>query len=174
MSSKDEYRAKLLDPRWQKMRLKVLERDEFTCKQCFDSESTLHVHHRWYQAGKEPWDYDPRGLLTLCETCHAEESEFLSGSVADLVLLLKQAGAMSREFRELGGAFLIGMEKQLSEHDWSALAWTLHTLVIDRYSGGGFGGVWLRALDEFNGWCSARAEQLRAGTALPDPRANGA
>lgn len=68
------YRDKLRDPRWQKMRLAVLSRDEFICTSCGTAESTLHVHHCYYDRGIEPWEYPMSSLITLCEYCHAEES----------------------------------------------------------------------------------------------------
>jgi 5-methylcytosine-specific restriction endonuclease McrA len=62
------YSEKLRDPRWQKKRLEILNRDEFTCTICGDDKSTLHVHHNAY-AG-EPWEADNNLLTTLCENCH--------------------------------------------------------------------------------------------------------
>jgi hypothetical protein len=70
------YSEKLKDPRWQKKRLEILNRDEWACQNCGDTETTLHVHHRWYEPGFEPWDYSNECLITLCECCH--ESEELS------------------------------------------------------------------------------------------------
>jgi len=70
-----EYAEKLRDPRWQKKRLKILERDEWACQICHDSESTLVVHHRIYIAKTEPWDYPDDLLVTLCENCHELERE---------------------------------------------------------------------------------------------------
>ena len=64
------YSEKLKDPRWQKKRLKILERDKFQCKNCESTEKTLHVHHKIYLKNIEPWDYDNFLLLTLCEDCH--------------------------------------------------------------------------------------------------------
>lgn len=69
------YSKKLRDPRWQKMRLQIMERDEFVCQSCFDGESTLNVHHRYYEKGASPWDYPAEALVTLCEACHQYESE---------------------------------------------------------------------------------------------------
>jgi len=65
-----KYSEKLRDPRWQKKRLKVLERDYWTCQECGDKTTTLHVHHRKYIKGRNPWEYDDDVLITLCETCH--------------------------------------------------------------------------------------------------------
>ena len=70
-----DYSEKLRDPRWQKKRLEILERDEWTCQNCFDSESTLVVHHKKYIKGKEPWDYPNELLITLCENCHEFERD---------------------------------------------------------------------------------------------------
>lgn len=64
------YSEKLKDPRWQKKRLKILERDDFTCKVCGSIEKTLHVHHIFYLARKNPWEYPDCFLVTACEDCH--------------------------------------------------------------------------------------------------------
>ena len=67
------YSDKLKDPRWQKKRLEIMQRDEFTCQKCYDNESTLNVHHKFYFPDKEPWNYPNEVLTTLCEECHQEE-----------------------------------------------------------------------------------------------------
>ena len=64
------YSEKLRDPRWQKVRLEVMNRDNFTCRSCRDTETTLNVHHNFYEKGKNPWDYHMDDLTTLCEACH--------------------------------------------------------------------------------------------------------
>jgi hypothetical protein len=73
-SKKVAYAQKLKDPRWQKMRLKVLERDDFTCRDCGDKKKTLHVHHMYYEWDNAPWEYEIESLVTLCEECHEDES----------------------------------------------------------------------------------------------------
>jgi hypothetical protein len=62
------YKEKLLDPRWQKKRLQVFNRDNFTCQCCLDKTRTLHVHHKSYQ--ENPWDVDHNELITYCDECH--------------------------------------------------------------------------------------------------------
>lgn len=64
------YLEKLKDPRWQRCRLEVMERDDFACRHCGDRESTLNVHHTYYERGLQPWEYDRESLLCLCESCH--------------------------------------------------------------------------------------------------------
>lgn len=69
---KSEYVERLKDPRWQKKRLEILNRDSFSCRECGDKESTLHVHHLFYSGGfgSYPWATPDWGLITLCESCH--------------------------------------------------------------------------------------------------------
>lgn len=63
------YQEKLKDPRWQKRRLEVLKRDNFTCRLCSDTTTTLHIHHKEYR--KDPWDIEIGSLITYCKHCHA-------------------------------------------------------------------------------------------------------
>ena len=65
------YGEKLRDPRWQKKRLEIMERDEWRCSRCLCDTRTLHVHHEGYKDGLEPWEYDEMDLMTLCDECHA-------------------------------------------------------------------------------------------------------
>jgi len=70
------YAEKLKDPRWQKKRLETMKRDDFTCLECQDTETTLNVHHLYYEKNKDPWDYPLSSLMTLCEECHKSQREF--------------------------------------------------------------------------------------------------
>lgn len=67
---KPTYSKLLRDPRWQKRRLSILNRDNFTCNDCKSQTKELHVHHVIYEKGVLPWNYDASGLMTLCEECH--------------------------------------------------------------------------------------------------------
>lgn len=67
------YSHKLKDPRWQKIRLEVLVRDNFTCDVCGAIDKTLHVHHLCYNESHNPWDSDLNALQTLCSDCHLLE-----------------------------------------------------------------------------------------------------
>lgn len=71
------YHEKLLDPRWQKKRLEIMERAGFKCEQCWDKTKTLHVHHSYYERGCDPWDYPSDSLYCLCEDCHLKVTEKL-------------------------------------------------------------------------------------------------
>ena len=79
------YSDLLKDPRWQRKRLEVLGREAFTCEECGDMETTLHVHHMYYRKGWKPWDYPTDSLRCLCERCHtamAEAQEHLQEATA--------------------------------------------------------------------------------------------
>lgn len=64
------YFELLQDPQWQRKRLEILTRDDWTCRKCGSKEETLHVHHCYYQKAKKPWEYPEWSLLTLCKNCH--------------------------------------------------------------------------------------------------------
>ena len=67
------YSEKLKDPRWQRKRLEVMQRDNFTCTNCGSSTKNLQIHHLDYEPGVEPWEYPKEQLKTLCNDCHAKE-----------------------------------------------------------------------------------------------------
>ena len=56
------------DPRWQKRRLEIMERDGFACVACGNKESELHVHHKRYRG--QPWEAKDDDMQTLCVYCH--------------------------------------------------------------------------------------------------------
>jgi hypothetical protein len=72
---KSDYSKKLEDPRWQRKRLEILNRDGFQCQICDDTSTQLHIHHRFYISGREPWDYAGFAYVTVCKTCHERIKE---------------------------------------------------------------------------------------------------
>ena len=69
------YQELLLDPRWQEMRLRVFDRDKWTCQECRCTKldgRPFHVHHKRYRPLAAPWEYPMDELETLCEDCHAK------------------------------------------------------------------------------------------------------
>jgi hypothetical protein len=75
------YNELLKHPKWQKKRLKILERDNWKCTHCLAPNNTLHVHHRYGYRGIKPWEYDDSELQTLCEFCHDLLKNTIPGSV---------------------------------------------------------------------------------------------
>jgi hypothetical protein len=69
------YLEKLKDPRWQKKRLEILQRDGWACVVCNRTDKNLQVHHNWYVKGASPWEYSSSQLCTLCQACHEKATE---------------------------------------------------------------------------------------------------
>ncbi len=70
------YQEKLKDPRWQEVRLRVFDRDKWTCQRCRCGKTAgrqFHCHHKRYRPLTEPWEYPLEDLETLCEDCHGAE-----------------------------------------------------------------------------------------------------
>lgn len=78
MKEQISYSEKLRDPRWQKLRLLIFQRDEWTCQSCGCTENNLQVHHLKYLPGIEPWEYEHHYLVTYCDKCH--ETDHLIGN----------------------------------------------------------------------------------------------
>ena len=70
------YAEKLRDPRWKRFRLdyiesKSTEEGDSECDDCGnETQGTLHVHHKVYRNGLEPWEYDFSDLRLICHECH--------------------------------------------------------------------------------------------------------
>lgn len=68
--NRTDYAEQRRDPRWQKKRLQIMERDGFKCISCDASDKTLHIHHAYYVKGRMPWEYPNFSLSTMCWECH--------------------------------------------------------------------------------------------------------
>lgn len=68
-----EYKEKLKDPRWQKKRLQIFERDDWCCQKCGDEREN------WVEA-----------INTLCSavklTLWAEDARTLAGDLANMAM----------------------------------------------------------------------------------------
>jgi len=102
-----------------------MERDGFTCRECRDKESPLHVHHCYYLKGKNPWEYPAEDLITLCETCHnargkiehavkLEFSRLMRLHRAHHLVELLSEIVRARETLEFNFASGLGMHEQVS------------------------------------------------------------
>jgi hypothetical protein len=134
-----DYRASFKDPRWQKRRLQILERDQWKCQKCGNTEEMLVVHHKWYGNARDqesgefrwryPWEYEDQDLITLCDSCHQGEHEELSSIEADLVQILKQAGFMSDDMVNLATPF-VGVN---SEFDAKEITEVISGVLSDKH-----------------------------------------
>lgn len=98
------YSQLLLDPRWQKKRLEILSRDDFTCQLCSETEETLHIHHTYYRKGNMPWEYPDCSLVTLCKDCHEHEGSCLYQEKQAMIESFCKKGFGSTEFNMIACA----------------------------------------------------------------------
>ena len=115
---KSNYSELLQDPRWQKKRVDILQRDNFTCQHCGSTEKSLQVHHLRYQKWKKPWEYDNSELLTLCHRCHEAETQANQGLYEDfkwLKEMWKELGFSNQMLVSLLGCLSSYLEDILAE-----------------------------------------------------------
>lgn len=82
-----DYATLLRDPRWQRKRIEILERDGWSCTECGEKDAELQVHHRYYAKDRAPWEYEDGAMVTLCDPCH-EHAEQVR------LLLIRTAGLL--------------------------------------------------------------------------------
>lgn len=109
------YSELLKDPRWQKKRLMIFERDRWQCQCCMESETTLHVHHNRY-VGKFPWDCPDEYLITLCEACHRNEED---AKKLDLFTLVDGLGITRYQMALLMESIRFRMTKSEQDPFWA-------------------------------------------------------
>lgn len=143
--TRKSYVEKLKDPRWQKMRLKVMERDGFRCAICGDDTKMLAAHHRWYGQIKDeetgnirnrhPWEYDIKDLVTICSDCHESEHQYIEEYSKDIISLLKQMNFNFSDFSDLYGIFVMADYNGVQKEDLlNTMKETVNILINTIYS----------------------------------------
>ena len=132
-----QYAELLRDPRWQKKRLEILSRDNFTCLGCGDQERTLHVHHCYYKKGNLPWEYADTSLATLCEVCHDNEADALSMKVY-LSEVLSEKGCRAGHFHRLANAiegsdFVAPLDEVMGALHWAIKDREIQLMLVRMY-----------------------------------------
>jgi hypothetical protein len=111
------YRELLLSPRWQQTRLRIFERDAWTCQMCGRRNRTLHCHHAAYDPAqaREPWNTADDLLVTLCADCHDAEHEAHRHLVFLTLLALGQCGIRTSADLSLliANLFVDGIEQKM-------------------------------------------------------------
>lgn len=135
MSGKS-YSDLLKDPRWQRKRLEVLNDANWRCEECDNARDTLHVHHRIYRRGTNPWEYDKEELQCLCENCHDRVTQL--GKRFDVAVAEFKAVCHSRNMSWVVGAMhaltglFSGTETDLIDYDeiYGAASMLKHTSLV--------------------------------------------
>jgi hypothetical protein len=120
------YAEKLKDPRWQKKRLEIFQRDQFRCMECFSDEKSLQVHHKAYK-GKDPWDTPNDFLITYCEGCHKNEEEKLKALGEKFIKIMINYSEDSRS----NDFFISNMQSLMEKELPHRAAWFLSLAIID-------------------------------------------
>ena len=111
---KKTYVEQLRHPRWQRKRLEVMGRDGFRCVQCGDEETELHVHHKTYIWGKDPWDYPLGNFDTLCSRCHELQKRDVKTLQSQLLGELEKLG-LPADIGKLTGSMMVRTSKPFVE-----------------------------------------------------------
>lgn len=122
------YSEKLKDPRWQDFRRAFIQsrkqpEGNISCDDCGEDPATaLHVHHRRYIHGREPWDYDYGDLRLLCECCHDSIHETEQFARAFIIALPPHLMSEMRQvFEELNECRTDGLMKVALAHAKNAV-----------------------------------------------------
>lgn len=91
-----DYKEQIKSPKWQKRRLEIMQKDNFTCQLCGDTESMLNVHHLCYHKDSKIWEYEDWELITLCENCHKDEHSSMD-DIMNEIESIKSRGVTMRE-----------------------------------------------------------------------------
>ena len=130
-----EYSEKLKHPKWQKKRLEILQRDNFTCVLCGDTETELQVNHLKYTG--EPYEAPNEDLETLCKHCHALKHFMVEVKILKIKKFEKKIGFYYVINTEDTTAFLKYEDK-------------INQVVLIGECGFGFNSDVLKTLFEFN------------------------
>jgi hypothetical protein len=89
------------NPGWQKRRLEIMQRDNWTCQRCYNTEEQLEVHHLVYRGKTKYQDYLDCELITLCRSCHQRETDNLDKAIQYFNYQIRTSGMLSDEIMEL-------------------------------------------------------------------------
>ena len=82
-----DYMERLRDPRWQKMRLEILDRAGWRCEDCGTGSVNLQIHHGFYERGLQAWEYPGEALYCLCDHCHEKAETTKADAYRELGLI---------------------------------------------------------------------------------------
>jgi len=147
------YKEKLKNPRWQKKRLEILERDNWECQNCGETKKTLCVHHRTYFLNRDPWEYENKIFITLCEDCHSDPDEVAPWSTCFTPYLLIGVNSPNQVSKETILAFREAKKLGLCNTDF--LDWlnkaAMHYLKREKHIKGIHSITYLKYLKDSSG-----------------------
>lgn len=126
------YAEKLKDPRWQKKRLEIFQRDKFRCMECFSDTKSLQVHHIAYK-GKEPWETPNELLITYCHECHQKEEDKLKLAGEYFVKLMRADGQRSIEIEYFLNNLKLLIESDIPQKSVGFISLTISDEKLRKY-----------------------------------------
>lgn len=111
-----EYSELLKHPFWQRKRLEIFKRDNFTCLVCHDTLSNLQLHHNYYEPNTLPWDYPDACFQTLCDLCHCK-AEFYKWMNRNGMAALIKLGLTLEDAREVTTMICRRVKENLYRND---------------------------------------------------------
>ena len=95
----NEYAKLLRKKEWKEKRTFILDLNGGKCARC-GRTTNLHVHHKYYNYGKLPWNYPNDAYEVLCANCHKKEhnigettkkttNDFVQVYLEDMIGLMK-------------------------------------------------------------------------------------
>lgn len=67
-----KYDDKLSRPEWKAFAKDMRQQRGMSCESCRRRDVILQIHHLFYDASLEPWQYDPLDVVLLCYNCHKD------------------------------------------------------------------------------------------------------
>lgn len=100
-----DYRKKLNTGQWDAFRKRQYALANFSCAMCRRGGVELNVHHLFYEADREPWEYEDHEVVVLCRDCH-EATHIQLKKFRQFVF-----GKMTPHvFQIINGALAVGLE----------------------------------------------------------------
>lgn len=104
--STSTYASKLNDERWLSFARQIRRMHNNSCQCCKRGGLVLQVHHFFYDAKREPWEYRPDEVTVLCEGCHHRLHEQLQKFRRYVFSKLSP-----QAFQILNGALAVALDK---------------------------------------------------------------
>lgn len=111
------YKEQLTDPHWQKKRLEILQRDNWTCQMCGSTQKQLHVHHFTYKSKAMAWDAPNDDLVAWCCDCHfITHIKNLTGLESELISYCQCMIGLFSPYTESEKNFMKGFNKLILKY----------------------------------------------------------
>lgn len=143
MRKKDDFLESYNTAEWQRKKNRILERDNYTCQICGDTESAMQVHHISYKhCNGKAYNALDGELITLCEKCHLADDGDHSSFYCGYITLLSK-------FDKDRPVILINDDKEIAKKIWMSMK--CFVLICFKLKGHNYWNVGFKS-DAENNW----------------------